>query len=82
MNRNEVVSKFNEICKDVFENDSLEIFDSMTAEEVEGWDSLSHLSLVSEIMEEFGVNLTLDEINNSKNIGELIDAVMNHLNKQ
>ncbi len=79
MTRGRILEKVNIICKDVFDNENLTITDATTANDVEEWDSLAHLSLVTEIMREFSVKLTLDEINNSRNIGELIDAVLRHL---
>ena len=79
MERSEVFNKFSEICKDVFEDEELVITEKTTAADVKGWESLTHLALVNELMLEFGVKLTLDEINKSKNIGELMDAVIRHI---
>lgn len=79
MERSEVLDKVIEICKDVFENEELILTESSTAKDVEEWDSLSHLSLISDVEDEFSIKLTLDEISNTKNIGELISAIMRHM---
>lgn len=79
MNRAEVLEKISTICKDVFEDDNLVITEDTTANDVENWDSLTHLTLTNEIEEEFDIEFTLDELNKSKNIGELLDAVIRHL---
>ena len=79
MERNEILAKINEIARDVFDNDEVELTEQTTAADVEEWDSLSHLSLVSDIEDEFGITFTLAEISGSKNVGELVDAIIKHL---
>ncbi|SDW87298.1 acyl carrier protein [Lachnospiraceae bacterium KHCPX20] len=79
MERNEVFEKMMEICKDVFDDDKLVVTEATTAADVEGWDSLTHLSLVNELEETFEVAFTLDEVTGSKNLGELLNALMKHI---
>lgn len=78
MERNEILKKITEIARDVFDNDEVELTEQTTAADVEEWDSLSHLSLVSDIEDEFGITFTLAEISGSKNVGELVDAIIKH----
>lgn len=82
MERNEILAKINEIAKDVFDNDEVELTEQTTAADVEEWDSLSHLSLVSDIEDEFSITFTLAEISGSKNVGEFIDALIKHLSSK
>ena len=42
MNRNEVIEKLTPIFREVFSDNSIELRDNMTADDVERWDSLSH----------------------------------------
>ncbi len=79
MERNEILKKITEIARDVFDNDEVELTEQTTAADVEEWDSLSHLSLVSDIEDEFGIRFTLAEVSGSKNVGELVDAIIKHL---
>ena len=79
MERNEILKKITEIARDVFDNDEVELTEQTTAADVEEWDSLSHLSLVSDVEDEFGITFTLAEVSGSKNVGELIDAIIKHL---
>lgn len=78
MDRNEVLKKIEEIAKDVFETDDLEFTFETTAEDVEEWDSLSHLSLLNEVEIEFGFKFTMSEIQSLKNVGSLVDVVVAH----
>ena len=78
MNRSEMLSKVIDICKDVFENEELKLTEKSCAVDVEEWDSLTHLSIISDLENEFEISFTLDEISNAKNIGELVDAIIRH----
>ena len=82
MERNEILAKINEIARDVFDNDEVELTEATTAADVEEWDSLSHLSLVSDIEDEFGITFTLAEVSGSKNVGELVDAIIKHMGEK
>ena len=79
MEREEIISRIQDIARDIFEDDTLIINDTTTANDVEAWDSLTHLSLMNELEVEFKVEFTLDEISKSKCIGELVDAVLKHI---
>ena len=81
MDRKEVLSKISTIAMDVFDNDEIELSFETTANDIEEWDSLSHISLVDEIEREFGIRFTLSEVSGTKNVGELIDTVLAHKNK-
>ena len=82
MDRNAVLEKLTEICRDVFEQDSLVITEETTAADVEGWDSLTHLTLINEIEETYDVEFTLDEVTGSKNVGELLTALIRHIEEK
>ena len=82
MERNEILAKINEIAKDVFDNDEVELTEATTAADVEEWDSLSHLSLISDVEDEFGITFTLAEVSGSKNVGELVDAIIKHMGEK
>lgn len=79
MDRQKVLEKVTEICRDVFENEDLVITEETTASDVDGWDSLTHLSLIDEIEVEYNVAFSLDEVTGSKNVGELITALIKHI---
>ena len=82
MERNEVFEKMQEISRDVFEDENLVITESTSAADVAGWDSLTHLSFVNELEELFDVAFTLDEVSGSKNIGELLNTLMKHIDEK
>lgn len=82
MERSKVFEKLAEICRDVFDDASLTITESMTSDDVNGWDSLSHLALINELEETYEVAFTLDEVTKCKNLGELLTALMRHIEEK
>ena len=82
MNRKEVFGKVTEIIRDVFEDESIAVSETTTAADVQGWDSLTHLSLINELEMAFDVRFLLSEVQGSKNVGELVTALMKHLDEK
>lgn len=78
MERNEYLEKINEIAKDVFDNDEVVITEASTANDVDGWDSLTHLELMTELEAEYRIKFTMSEIQNLADVGELIDCIIKH----
>lgn len=71
----EVRSVFTAVFRRVFDDENLKIEDATTAQDVPGWDSLTHINLIIEIEEEFGLKFTVDDIAGLKNVGEMVDMV-------
>ena len=80
MEHQEIVKKMNYIFCDVFDDDSIKIFDGMTAEDIEEWDSLNHINLVINIEKEFGLKLNLAEVGKLENIGGMIQLLLEKTN--
>jgi acyl carrier protein len=79
MERIEIFEKLNEIFVDVLDLDEVELTDATTADDIEEWDSLSHVQLVVAIEKAFGVKFTALEIMKWKNVGELVDSIAQKL---
>ena len=69
------------IFREVFDDEELEIFDAMTAADVEDWDSLSHITLVVAVEGEFGIRLAPAEIGKLENVGEMIKILAERATK-
>lgn len=72
----EVLSQINKIFKDILENDALVIRYETMADDIEEWDSLSHIQLIVAIEKHFKIRFTSVEINSFKNVGEMSDAIV------
>lgn len=80
MTRDEIFEKIKSLCKVVFEDDGLDITLETTPQDVEMWDSLAHIVLISEIEGAFNVKFKLDEMQKAHNIGELVCIVESKVN--
>lgn len=75
MSRTEILEKVNEIFWDVFDDDSIVITDETTASDIEDWDSLTHITLVSEIESTFDFKFKMKDVLGMKNVGEMLDIL-------
>jgi acyl carrier protein len=78
--RQEVVQCLVPIMEDTFNEDNIAYSDNLTADDIEDWDSLSHIRFMVAIEKEFGVRFTSAEIEDTKNVGELVDLILAKLN--
>ncbi len=76
MTRDEAAARLTEIMSDVFDVDDLTYSDSLTAGEVDGWDSLSHVRFLVTVEKQFGLRFTSTEIDGFKNVGEMLDVIV------
>ena len=75
MNKDEVYSRLKEVFADVFDNE-VELSDATTAADVDGWDSLSHITLIGTIEDEFDIKFPMKDVVHMKNVGELVDKII------
>jgi acyl carrier protein len=76
MSREEGAARLTEVMRDLFEIEDLEYSDSLKADDVEGWDSLSHIRFLIAVEREFGLRFTSGEIDGFKNVGEMLDVIV------
>jgi len=81
MSREEIFEEVQEIFREVFDDDELEINDSTNAEDIEDWDSLEHINLVINMEKKFSLKFNLKEVGELQNVGEMIDLIFRDLNK-
>lgn len=79
MNREEIYEKINSIARNVFDDEELVLNGNTTANDVENWDSLTHLIFINELELTFEIKFTLGEIQGSKNLDELVNALIKHI---
>ena len=79
MNREQIIEQLTEIFRRILAVKDLEINDELTADDVDTWDSLSHMLLITEIEDHFGIKFRLRELNKMKNVGALIDIINSKL---
>ena len=75
MERNVILKRVEEIFREELELNDLVFSDETTADDVEEWDSLSHIQLIVAIEKEFNLKFTSREIMSWANVGEMIDCI-------
>ena len=70
----ELLERLNEIFCEVFDDDDLKIAPEMTANDVDGWDSLSHVNLIVAIETKFNIRFSQKELLTFKNVGDLLNC--------
>ena len=75
MTREEVFEKLNEVFQDVFDDDSIRVTPNTTADDIEDWDSLEHITLISAVEREFRMKFKMGEISSMKNVGEMASII-------
>ncbi|MBR0231529.1 MAG: acyl carrier protein [Clostridia bacterium] len=67
--------RLNEVFRNVFDDDSINVTRETTADDIEDWDSLEHIRLIGAVEREFGVRFTMKEVSTMKNVGEMMDII-------
>jgi acyl carrier protein len=75
----ELYDALNKVFRQVLEDDTLELTPETTADDVEGWDSMNHIFIVVELEKRFGVKFQAAEMEELKNVGELVTLVKEKL---
>lgn len=71
----EIQDRLNQIFCVVFDDDDIKIVPETTANDVDGWDSLSHINLIVAVETTFGIRLLQKELLTFKNVGDLLRSI-------
>lgn len=75
MNDNQILDHISKIFTSVLEHSDFVLTHSSTAKDVDGWESATHIMIITEIEETFDIEFDLDELWEMKTIGDLIDSI-------
>ena len=67
-----------QVFREVFEIEDLEIFPEMTAQDVEAWDSFNHLNLVLTLEDRFNIQFSTQDMAAMANVGDLFALLNKH----
>ncbi len=71
----------NDVFRMVFDNDTIQIEPEMTANDIDGWDSLSHVNLILAVEARFKIRFTQKELLTLRNIGDLLRVIESKLTR-
>jgi len=75
MDKIQILSEVQNIMRDVFDDERIVIDETTTANDVEGWDSLTHVQLVVTIEKHFKIKFNSQEILSWRDVGEMVNAI-------
>ena len=75
MDINTVYAKLNVIFRDLFDDDSIVVTPQTTANDIEDWDSLEQINLLTAIEKKFNIKFKLADVRGLKDVGDLLDLV-------
>lgn len=81
MNQKNLLIQVNKIFCDILDIDNLVLKEETTANDVEDWDSLSHIQLIVEIEKHFKIKFKASEIQNLKNVGGMCEIILKKINE-
>lgn len=80
MDKEQLLEQVNTIFIDVLDNEDIVLSPETSAADVEEWDSLTHIQLIVAIEKHFKVKFTAAEIHTWKNVGQMIESIMQRTN--
>mgnify|MGYP001189980787 CR=1 FL=1 len=76
MNFNEIILKQQIILRDIFDDESLLITAETSAQDIDDWDSLTHMQIIARMEKEFKVRFALGELQSLKNVGDMANLIL------
>ncbi len=71
----DILEELQEIFRDVLDQPNLVLTRESSAKNVEDWDSLAHINLVTSIEKRYKIKFALGELQELKNVGDMIDLI-------
>jgi acyl carrier protein len=75
MDKNQILEEVQEIFREVLDNEEIVLASETTADDIDEWDSLTHIQLIVAIEKHFKIKFTSKEILSWQNVGEMIDCI-------
>jgi acyl carrier protein len=76
---NEILAELQEIFRDILDQPDLMVTRASNASNVEDWDSLAHINLLTTIEKEYAIRFALNELQDLKDVGDMIDLIQRKL---
>lgn len=75
MERTKIYEIVTDIFRNVFDDEDIELKNETNAEDIEDWDSLAQITLISEMEKKFGIRFNMQDVIALQNVGDMIDLI-------
>lgn len=82
MSREKIYDKVTDIFRDVFDDETIELNDNTSAVDIEDWDSLMHINIITAIENSFNIKFKLKEVTNLQTVGDTINLIEEKISNQ
>jgi acyl carrier protein len=82
MTRDEVLERLTSVFRSIFDDDSITLKDSTTANDIEEWDSLNQIKIILASEQAFGLRLNARKISTFANVGDMVEYVFHEARQQ
>ncbi|PWT26055.1 methyltransferase domain-containing protein [Butyrivibrio fibrisolvens] len=76
MNKTDILDKLQEIFRDIFGNPSLIINEKTNQNDIDGWDSLTHITILEAVQDEFALSFSLEEMIELNDVRKIVDIII------
>tara|TARA_B100001059_G_C17556053_1_gene437687 strand:- start:299 stop:547 length:249 start_codon:yes stop_codon:yes gene_type:complete len=76
MNKSEIIKELKKIFSEVFFDSEYVFSRDLNADDIDEWDSLTHINLIVAIEKKFDISFTLEELDSQHNVGDTIDMIL------
>ena len=75
LSKDEIIERLDDVFRDVFDDDTLEVDENTTADDIEDWDSIEHITLIGAVEDEFKMRFKMGEVSGMNDVGEMIGII-------
>lgn len=79
MSEEQIYDRLNEVFRDVFDDDMIEVDEFTTADDIDDWDSLEHINLIAAVEQEFNMKFRMGEVSTMKDVGEMVEIIKSRI---
>ncbi len=81
MTRDQAFDRLEEVFRDVFDDDGITLYEDTTADDIDDWDSIEHITLIAAVEKEFGMRFSMGEVSGMKDVGEMVTILTQRATK-
>lgn len=75
MTKEQVLAEIQDILRDIFDDEDIIVTYKTVADDIEDWDSLEHINVITSIEKHFNIKFVMNEVIAFKNVGNMVDSI-------